>query len=87
MEGGGELKQSGMEQGTERTADSDEASSRMGVEVSTGCRDVTSAGEDSLVSVGQLIKKKKKNHLTSTVVVVCDVTLDSFFLLCDWLKC
>lgn len=51
MEGGGELKQSGMEQGTERRADPDEASSRTGVEVRTGCRDVTSAGEDSLVSV------------------------------------
>lgn len=51
--GGGELKHSGMEQGGERWADPGEASSRMGVEVRTGCRDVTSAGEDSLVSAGR----------------------------------
>lgn len=45
--GGGELKQSGMEQGSKRRADPGEASSCVGVEVRTGCWDVTSAGEDS----------------------------------------
>lgn len=42
VDGGGGLKQSEMEQGGGRRAEPDEASLRTGVEVRTGCWDVTS---------------------------------------------